>query len=184
MTAKWPHCPPHYQTATLTLSFRPGRFERAVLSWPFRAGRFGLAVPGWLFRADLSGLAVCELAIPSWPCWVWLFALLTVVTQYYQQVEIILFWSPGMWDWEQCGYFQLTIGAFVCSRPKLFEKFRSRTHGRGEEVRLSSGWTLIGSELSSTNFKSLVRAERSFAIRYLNVVIKPLCGNLEICLNY
>jgi len=59
-----------------------------------------------------------------------------------------------------------------------------RTHGRGEEMLSSSGWTLIGSELSSPNFNSSVRAERPFAIRYLNVVIKPLCGNLDICLNY
>jgi len=40
------------------------------------------------------------------------------------------------------------------------------------------------SELSSPNSNSSVRAERSFAIRYLNVVVKPLCGNLDICLNY
>ena len=33
-------------------------------------------------------------------------------------------------------------------------------------------------------FNSSVRVERSFAICYLNVVIKPLCGNLDICLNY
>ena len=39
------------------------------------------------------------------------------------------------------------------------------------------------SELSSPNFNSS-RAGRSCAIRYLNVVIKPLCGNLDICLNY
>ena len=58
----------------------------------------------------------------------------------------------------------------------------TRTHSCGEETLLSSGWTLIGSELLSPN--SSVRAERSFAIRYLNVAIKPLCGNLDICLNY
>jgi len=39
-------------------------------------------------------------------------------------------------------------------------------------------------ELSSRNFNSSVRAERSFAICYLNVVIKPLCGILDICLNH
>ena len=50
----------------------------------------------------------------------------------------------------------------------------TRTLGCDEEPLLSSGWTLIGSELSSPNFNSSVRAERSFAIRYLNVVIKPL----------
>ena len=53
-----------------------------------------------------------------------------------------------------------------------------------EETQLSSGWTLIGSELSSPNSNSSVRAEQSFAIHYLNVVIKPLCGNLDIRLNY
>ena len=57
----------------------------------------------------------------------------------------------------------------------------TRTHG---ETQLSPGWTLIRSELSSPNINSSVRAERSFAIRYLNVVVKPLCGNLDICLNY
>jgi len=59
----------------------------------------------------------------------------------------------------------------------------TRTHGRGEEAQLSSGWILIGSELSSLNFNS-VRAEQSFVIRYPNVVIKSFCGILDICLNY
>ena len=45
-------------------------------------------------------------------------------------------------------------------------------------------FTVVGSEVSSPNFNSLVRAERSFAIRYPIVVIKPLCGNFDICLNY
>ena len=36
-----------------------------------------------------------------------------------------------------------TIGAFACSRPKFLEKFWSRTLGRGEELLLRSGWTLI-----------------------------------------
>jgi len=58
----------------------------------------------------------------------------------------------------------------------------TRTLSRGEVPLLSSRWTLIGSELSSPNFNSSVRAVRSFAIRYLNIVIKPLCGNLDICL--
>ena len=60
----------------------------------------------------------------------------------------------------------------------------TRTPGHGEETLLSSDWTLIGSELSSSSFHSSVRAEQSFAIRYLNVVIKPFCGNLDICLSY
>jgi len=60
----------------------------------------------------------------------------------------------------------------------------ARTHCPGEEMLLSSGWALIGSELSSPTVNSSVTTERSFAIRYLNVVIKPLCGNLESCLNY
>jgi len=36
-------------------------------------------------------------------------------------------------------------------------------------------------ELSSLNFNSSFRAERSSAIRYPNVVIESLCGNLDIC---
>ena len=39
------------------------------------------------------------------------------------------------------------------------------------------------SEVSSPNFNSSVRAERSFAIRYPKVLIKPLCDNLDIWLN-
>jgi len=62
------------------------------------------------------------------------------------------------------------------------KKFWSRA--REHMVAVSSRWTLIGSELSSPNVNSSVRAERSFAIRYLNVVNKPLHGNLDICLNY
>ena len=39
---------------------------------------------------------------------------------------------------------------------------RTRTLGRGEEPLLSSGWTLIGSELSSPNFNlSLEPNDRS-----------------------
>ena len=60
----------------------------------------------------------------------------------------------------------------------------TQTRGRGEETQLSSGRTLIGSELSSPNFNSSVGAERSFAIRYPNVIIKPLRGNLDIRLNH
>jgi len=68
---------------------------------------------------------------------------------------------------------------------KILGKFSvtgTRTLGRGEVPLLNSGWTFIGSELSSPNYNSSVRAVRSFAIRYLNVVMKPLCGNLDICL--
>jgi len=43
---------------------------------------------------------------------------------------------------------------------------------------------MIGPELSSPNLNSSVRVEQSFAICYLNVVIKPLCGNPDIRLNY
>ena len=76
-----------------------------------------------------------------------------------------------------------TIGAFARSRPKFLEKFRSRTLGHGEETLLSLGWTSIGSELSSPNINSSVRVERSSAIRYFSVVIKHLCGILDICEN-
>jgi len=58
--------------------------------------------------------------------------------------------------------------------PKFLEKLRLQAHGHNEETQFSSGWTLIESELSSPNFNSSVRAERSVAIRYLSVVIKPL----------
>jgi len=59
----------------------------------------------------------------------------------------------------------------------------TRTHGRGEEAQLSSGWISIESGLPSLNFNSSIRAERAFAIRYPDVVIKSLYGNLDICLN-
>ena len=70
---------------------------------------------------------------------------------------------------------------------ELFEKssvVSARTHGRSEEVQLSSGWTLIESELSTLKFKPSVRAEQSFAICYPNLVIKSLSDNLDICLDY
>jgi len=73
------------------------------------------------------------------------------------------------------------LNGFSLSRVGYTHSLR---HSRGEETQLSSGWTLIGSELSSPNFNSSVRAEHSFVIRYLDIVIKPLCGNLDICLNY
>ena len=57
---------------------------------------------------------------------------------------------------------------------------RTRTLSRGEEPLLSSGRTLIGSELSSPNFTHL--SKWTIAVRYLNVVIKPLCDNLDIFL--
>jgi len=61
-----------------------------------------------------------------------------------------------------------TVDAFACSRPKSLKKFqsntpsrwgrehtlavRTRTHPRGEEPQLGSGWILIRAELSSPNF--------------------------------
>jgi len=74
--------------------------------------------------------------------------------------------------------------AFACSRPKFLKTFRSRTHRRGEEPQLCSGWISIRLELPSLNFSSSARAEQSFAIRLPNAVIKSLCGNLDICLNF
>ena len=84
-----------------------------------------------------------------------------------------------------CGDFIHHMVLLLCfNRDRnCLKKFRSRTLGRGEEPLLSSGWTLIGSELSSPNFNS-VRAERSFAIRYLNVVRylpKLLLSVAEFC---
>jgi len=43
---------------------------------------------------------------------------------------------------------------------------------------------LIASELSSLSFNSSERAEQSFVIRYPNIVIKSLGGNLGISPNY
>jgi len=54
-----------------------------------------------------------------------------------------------------CG---ITSGAFSGSRIKFLEQF-----GRGEETLLSSGWTLIRSELSPPNFNSTARAEVSLS---------------------
>ena len=81
-----------------------------------------------------------------------------------------------------------SIGAIACSRPKFLKKFRSRARERTASVRkcswVWSGWISIGSELSSLNLHTLVRAKQLFAIHNSKVVIKPLCGNLDICLNY
>jgi len=67
----------------------------------------------------------------------------------------------------------------------LGKKFRSRGREHSVAVRYRC-WVQDGlwsdRSLASPNFNSLVRAVRSFAIRYLNVVIKPLCGNLDTCL--
>jgi len=83
--------------------------------------------------------------------------------------------------------WSVSLGAFVWSRPKFKKIFWtwSREHmvGWGEEAELSSGGILITSELSSLNFHSSVWAEQSFAMRYPNIVIKSLCGNLGICVN-
>ena len=79
------------------------------------------------------------------------------------------------------------MGCIRSLATKIFKKSlvaSTRTPGRDEEMQLSSGWALIWLELSSPNFNSSVRAERLSAIGYLNVVIKPLHGNLDICLNY
>ena len=65
---------------------------------------------------------------------------------------------------------------------KPFSVKGARKLGRSEEMLLRSGWTFSGSELPSPKFNSSVRAGRSFAIRHLNRVIKPHCGNLDICL--
>ena len=98
----------------------------------------------------------------------------------YQKVSLIVMLEFGILTSPRT---MVTLGAFPSSRPKFFPKFRSRAREHSvEELLLSSRWTLIESELSSLNFNSSVRAERSFAIGYLNVVIKLLCGNLGIFL--
>ena len=66
----------------------------------------------------------------------------------------------------------------------LVIEFKKKISGHGEEAQLSLGGISTASELSSLGFISLARAEQSFAIRYPNVVIKSLCGNLVICLSY
>jgi len=48
----------------------------------------------------------------------------------------------------------------------------------------SQSENLIVSELSYLNFNSSVKADRLLAIHYANVVIKFLCGILDICLTY
>ena len=73
---------------------------------------------------------------------------------------------------------------------EIFGNPSTRTLGRGEETQLSLGGTLTGSELFSPNLNLPVRTERLFEIHYLsdikdvtdylNVVIIPLCGNLDI----
>ena len=70
----------------------------------------------------------------------------------------------------------LTINTDTTQIITFVSWLRVRCHG--EKTQLSSGWTLIRSELSSPNFKSLVRTERSFAIRYPNVLIKPFAVTL------
>ena len=45
---------------------------------------------------------------------------------------------------------------------EIFKKIlvaSTQTQSRGDETRLNSGWTLIGSELCSLNFNTSVRAE-------------------------
>jgi len=69
-----------------------------------------------------------------------------------------------------------------------FRQPRSKSFNRGHAnnaVAVRNLKTIpIASKLSSLNFNSPVRAERSFVICYPNVVIKALCGNLDICLSY
>jgi len=82
-----------------------------------------------------------HLLVHIWPCY--------VKTAHEKQ--------PRPMDREDCKL--VLAGAVACSR----------THGCVEETQLSSGRTLIRSELSSPNFNSSIRAERPFAIRCLNV---------------
>jgi len=51
-------------------------------------------------------------------------------------------------------------------------------------IRVISENISIALESSSLNINSSVKAEQSLAIRYPNVVIKSLCGNLDIYLKY
>jgi len=80
--------------------------------------------------------------------------------------------------WNKFGHacLYLSLGAIPCAPSKSFQNFWSLTWSRWE---IASG-VQEGSGLSSPNFNSSVRAERSFAIRYPNVVIKPLCDKLHV----
>jgi len=71
--------------------------------------------------------------------------------------------------------------------PQKFVKNFGREHANARsrwEIAVEFRMDFNRSELSSLNFNSSVRAEQSIAIRYPNVVIKSLCGNLDIYLNY
>jgi len=77
----------------------------------------------------------------------------------------------------------MLLGLFAWFRSVAIKKFSSDHTNNTVAVRKLKNIS-IASELSSLNFYSSVRAERSFVICYPNVVIKPLCSNLDICLNY
>ena len=60
------------------------------------------------------------------------------------------------------GYTCIDIRCICALATEIFGKIpvaSTRTHDCGEEKQLSSGWTLIGSELSSPNLNSSVRAK-------------------------
>jgi len=113
-------------------------------------------------------------------------------------------WSVWKWPWIDVIGVQMQTSYRKCVRnffkipfddrwirvlvTEILEKFRSRTRKHTVTVRKRC-WVLdrLWSDQSCPfpcNLNSSVKAKRSYAIRYLSEVIKPLCGNLEICLNY
>jgi len=65
---------------------------------------------------------------------------------------------------------------------KVVEKISvasAQTRGHSEETKWSSGWTSIGSELSSPNVNSSIGAERSlFFVDYAHIIIFYLMTEL------
>jgi len=101
----------------------------------------------------------------------------------------ILNWCGGLLSQPWChdeGYVECYMRKNWIAR-EIFEEISvssTWTHDLGEEAQSNSGRISIGSELSSLNFNSSVRAEQSFVIRYPIIVIKSLCITLDICLNH
>jgi len=90
-----------------------------------------------------------------WICWHWLKSLITSFNRSICMISV----SPN-WKNFSCNHTDDTVAG------RKLEKIS------------------VAFKLSSLNFNPSVRTERSFAICYLNVVIKSLRGNLDICLNY
>jgi len=83
-----------------------------------------------------------------------------------------------------CPFGHLLIGLFASFGQSQTKNFSHDFANNNVAVRKLKN-ILIASELSSLNFNSSVSAEQWFAVRYPNIVIKSLCGNLlDFCLSY